>query len=387
MVLLMQFANDITEQKEAIIELAFQNEESEKDFIDLVETTADLITVVNSKGGFIFVNHASINFFGLTPKECEGKSAFQFIHPEDVEFTENEFRKWVNSSNRNTFQIQNRQVSVTGNILNVAWNLHLQLENNIPIKITSIGRDITEQKKAATELLIAKEKAEETENNLSQAQKLAHVGSWIFDPKTQSPVWSNEMLRIWGFDLKKAAPDYDQMIQRIHTEDLELYNSTVNKAIDLGTPYDIEFRINHPDNEQKVLRAICQTTLANNGKLAGLTGTCQDITSQKLFEEAQVKHQRLKAVGEMSASIAHDFNNSLQQMMGNLEIVKLEKNLSDSALKRLNNIGATIRDVSSIVSALQKFGDTKHNDKNTMLINFNSLIEESLNQSRLLWKG
>jgi signal transduction histidine kinase len=53
-----------------------------------------------------------------------------------------------------------------------------------------------------------------------------------------------------------------------------------------------------------------------------LSGTNQDITRQKLFEEAQLKHQRLKAIGEMSSSIAHDFNNALQEMMGNLEVLK-----------------------------------------------------------------
>ena len=58
-----------------------------------------------------------------------------------------------------------------------------------------------------------------------------------------------------------------------------------------------------------------------------LTGTNQDITAQKLFEEAQIKHQRLKAIGEMSASIAHDFNNALQQMIGNLEVVKIQDKL------------------------------------------------------------
>jgi len=88
----------------------------------------------------------------------------------------------------------------------------------------------------------------------------------------------------------------------------------------------------------------------------------------------------------MSSSIAHDFNNSLQQMMGNLEVIKLQNDYPENTLERLNNIGAIIDDVAGRVSALQKFGDIKHDDRDTKLIDFNALIEESLMQSRPLWK-
>ncbi|MFT5306820.1 MAG: CheY-like chemotaxis protein, partial [Chitinophagales bacterium] len=107
---------------------------------------------------------------------------------------------------------------------------------------------------------------------------------------------------------------------------------------------------------------------------------------QKQFEEAHVKHQRLKAIGEISSSVAHDFNNSLQEMMGNLEIMKLQNNFQDSTLERLNNIASIIGDVAERVGALQKFSDTEHIDKNNKRLDFNTLIEETLKQSRPLWK-
>jgi len=135
-----------------------------------------------------------------------------------------------------------------------------------------------------------------------------------------------------------------------------------------------------------MVRVICQPVLGENGEIVSLLGTTQDITSKKQFEEAHIKHQRLKAIGEMSASISHDFNNSLQQMMGNLEIVKNQPNLSTTVRDRLNNIGSIIDNVAERVNGLQQFGDTKHDNKNTKLIDFNKLIEESLNESRPLWK-
>ena len=238
--------------------------------------------------------------------------------------------------------------------------------------IFGVTQDITDRKKI--------------ENKLNEAQKLAHVGSWLFNPLTHKIEWSEETFNLLGFDSTKGEPEYEALVNRIHRDDQELFNNVVDKAIRLGTPYDIEHRICLPNGKEKVIRAICQPLFGVNGEVVSLVGTSQDITSHKLLEQAQVKHQRLKAIGEMSSSIAHDFNNSLQEMMGNLEIVKLQNDLSGSTIERLNNIGAIIGDVADRISALQKFGDTEYNDKNTKPLNFNTLIEEVLNQSRPLWK-
>ena len=238
--------------------------------------------------------------------------------------------------------------------------------------IFGVTQDITARKKI--------------ENKLNEAQALAKVGSWLYNPSTQKIEWSDETFHLWGFDPKGGAPSFNVLLERIHPDDHKLFNNVVEKALSKGIPYDIEHRINLPTGEQKVIRAICQPVIGLNGAVTSLAGTSQDITSHKLFEQAQVKDQRLKAIGEMSSSIAHDFNNSLQEIMGNLEIVKLQNNLSESTLERLNNIGSIIGDVAERVSALQKFGDTEHNDKDAKTLDLNTVINESLNQSRPLWK-
>jgi len=238
--------------------------------------------------------------------------------------------------------------------------------------IFGVTQDITDRKKI--------------ENRLNEAQTLAKIGSWLFNSSNQKIEWSDETFHLWGFDIKNGAPDYDAVINRIHSDDQKLFHTAVDKAIKLGIPYDIEHRICLPNGERKVVRAICKPILGVNGKVVSLAGTSQDITSTKLFEQAHVKHQRLKAMGEMASSIAHDFNNSLQEMMGNLEIIKFQKDLSESTVEHLNNIGSIIGDVADRVSELQKFSDTEHTNKNYKPHHLNTLIKESLNQSRLLWK-
>ncbi|MGB0973701.1 MAG: ATP-binding protein [Flavobacteriaceae bacterium] len=224
-----------------------------------------------------------------------------------------------------------------------------------------------------------------TENKLSEAQTLAKVGSWLYYISSQKIEWSEEIFRIWGFDSKLGIPDNDTIISRVHEADLNLFYKALDQGFK-GIPYNVEYRINIPNEGQKYIRVICQPEVDANGEVVCLTGSTQDITSQKAFEEAQIKDQRLKAIGEMSSSIAHDFNNSLQQMMGNLDIIKIQENLSETTLERLNSIEGIINDVADRVSALQKFSAKDTNNEHQKPVDINTLIEEVINQSRPLWK-
>ncbi|PQJ82159.1 hybrid sensor histidine kinase/response regulator [Polaribacter glomeratus] len=259
-------------------------------------------------------------------------------------------------------------------------------DNNELTEIVISFIDITEQVEVEEEKLLAILQLKDSDTKLKEAQKLAQVGSWFLDLSNDKRVWSEETFRIWGFDSKKDAPEYDALYKRVHIDDQELFSSSFIKIIKAGTPYDIECRICLPNGEEKSIKAICTPELDDYGKVISLTGTIQDITLQKQLEKAQVKHERLKAMGQMSSSIAHDFNNSLQQMTGNLEIIKFQKGFSNTTIERLNNIEDIIDDVADRVSALQKLGDTENENKNVQLIDFNTLIEEGLNQSRPLWK-
>ena len=514
---------------------------------DILNSSKDLIVVVNKNGKIEFINHASKKFYGLSPGKCLGKFVFDFVHPEDQEKIKAKFIKWQHLK-KNTFHFENRQMSSSGEIRETEWNVNIERNEKKIIKITSIIRDITIQNATHVELLkVNKElltqnklqekqtqslisskqdaeesearfrmlilsmeagvlvhgpdtsiitsniraseilglsddqlrglktispiwkfvkadksplpvsdypvnriartkksiknsivgvvhpdrntitwakvngcaslsdtgeikeivisfieytdrvkieqekiaailKLEKSEKRLNHTQELASVGSWVFHPPTQKAEWSDETFNLWGLDSRKGLPTFETLIQRVHKEDLELFTSTYKAAVEFGVPYDVEVRVNLPNGIQKTLRSICKTTLGSSGEVVSLTGANIDFTAQKLLEKDQIKHQRIKAIGEMSSSIAHDFNNSLQQISGNLEVIKLQKNLSSKSADRLNNISGIIADAASRVDALQKFGDSENDAKKIEQIDFNVLIEESLDQSRPLWK-
>jgi PAS domain S-box-containing protein len=388
------FQNEEKEKRAEELRIAKEHAEENEERFRLLRLNMDAGIVVYAPDNSIVQNSSrAAEILGLSTDQMMGKvaidPAWKFVQADKspLPFAEcpvnriSASKKAIKDQITGVFQPdKNEIVWVTVNgfpVLNNAGDI---------IEIVIIFIDITELKRVEEDKVAAKLKFEKIQKELNEAQKLAHIGSWLYDVTTQKIEWSDETFQIWGFDPKDGTPDVETLVNRIHPDDQESFNDAVGKAASQGTPYDIEHGVRLPNSKQRTLRSICQPILGDDGKVVSLAGTNQDITDQKLFEQERAKHQRLTAIGEMSASIAHDFNNSLQEIMGNLEVVKLQNDFSESTLERLNNIGATINDIAGRVGALQRFGDTEHDDQYVDLIDFNKLIKESLNQSRPLWK-
>ena len=136
--------------------------ESEARYKEIIEGTTDLISVVDSAGNFTFVNQMAKTVFGLSPEECLGKSAFDFIHPEDRDTTTRAFQSWLERKEPGV-SFENRQLHKDGSWRHMQWRIqYYHDDQNDSPGFLSIARDITDRKSL--------------EDQLRQAQKLEAVG-------------------------------------------------------------------------------------------------------------------------------------------------------------------------------------------------------------------
>ena len=124
-----------------------------------------------ARGILIYVNDTSRKIYGLSPEECTGLSAFDFIHPDDREKTKAAFAEWVrNRVSSTTFE--NRQVSRTGKVNYMLWHINLHYGKNYNlIAINSIASDFTDLKLAEKTLVAEMDRRMEFSKQLEKANR------------------------------------------------------------------------------------------------------------------------------------------------------------------------------------------------------------------------
>jgi two-component system sensor histidine kinase PilS (NtrC family) len=111
-----------------------------------------------------------------------------------------------------------------------------------------------------------------------------------------------------------------------------------------------EFWYRPTDGRSDVEVGLSATHLETPGGRAGFLFTFQDVTSIKKLERDAAIQQRLAAVGEMAAGIAHEIRNPLASMSGSIQILRQELPLSseqeqlmDIVLRESERLNTTIR--------------------------------------------
>ncbi len=125
---------------------------------------------------------------------------------------------------------------------------------------------------------------QESERQLTAAQRIAHLGSWQWDLADGGMVWSAEMYRICGLD--PSVPVSRQcFLDRFHPEDLSTLEKTMQEAIDDRQSFGSLFcRIVLPDGSQRTVRLDAEVTVSDGGLPALMLGTSLDVTELKQAE-------------------------------------------------------------------------------------------------------
>ena len=136
-------AHDITERKKTQQALSQEIEERRRIF----DSSNDLILVTDTKGNFIQVSPSVTAILGYLPSDLIGRSATQFIFPEDLENTRKEMRAARSGQRQRSFET--RYINKDGKAVSLNWTGTW----SEPVRRHFfIGRDLTE-KQAADALL------------------------------------------------------------------------------------------------------------------------------------------------------------------------------------------------------------------------------------------
>lgn len=203
-----------------------------------------------------------------------------------------------------------------------------ELESRVAKRTKDLTRTNEDLKREIADRVSAEEKLRQSEAYLEEAQRLAHIGSWVWRIDGREAVYlSDEWYRIWGFDTEDGVPTQDRRVGRVHPEDRHRWVNTIEQAIAGKSEYEHEFRILLPTGAVRYIYAIGHPVLNASGDLVEFVGTSVDITERKHAEE---EHERLRqaqaelaritrvtTMGELMASLAHEVNQPITAALTN----------------------------------------------------------------------
>ena len=101
----------------------------------------------------------------------------------------------------------------------------------------------------------AYKRLKESEIDLSEAQKMAHIGSWKWDIVTGELYWSDELYLIFGLDPQEFRPAYNSFFNYIHPGDRDFVDNAIKKALNGEQLYDNDHRIISADGEERIVHS------------------------------------------------------------------------------------------------------------------------------------
>ena len=147
-----------------------------------------------------------------------------------------------------------------------------------------IGRRLAD---ALTSLLMLRS-LRDSERNLEEAQRLAHVGYWERDLEANRITLSEETCRIFGLPLEARSIDlgrwHAQWQALIHAEDRQRIGEAAAAALQGGPRYDVEYRVVRPGGEVRVVHSRGEVTWDEAGRPRHMFGMMQDITELRRAE-------------------------------------------------------------------------------------------------------
>jgi len=125
--------------------------------------------------------------------------------------------------------------------------------------------------------------------HLDRAQAVAQIGSWDLDIAKDVLTWSDETYRL--FQVPLGTPlCLEKFLERVYPGDRQRVLEAWNAALK-GAPYDIEHRV-LIEGEARWVRERAEVEFETEGKPRFATGTVQDVTDRKHFEEALAGSRR-----------------------------------------------------------------------------------------------
>jgi PAS domain S-box-containing protein len=313
----------------------------------------------SATGAIEMANKQWHDYTGISPEDALGETWMRAFHPEDLETVSRKWHHLVKFGASEEFEARMRRIDGEFRSFLIRVTPNRDEEGNL-VNWYGTHTDVDDLKRAQDLL-------RKSEADLAEGQRISHTGSWTWSAATDRIDWSEECARIFGFGPHERNVPYTALLEHIHPEDRSFVGAQHEKAMNAAGDYSMEHRIILSNGSIKTV--LSQGRMVRNAanRVIEYVGTIMDITERKKNElqmrEAQAalsRVTRLTALGELTASIAHEVNQPLMAIVTNAAACSQwltdVSNIQEArlAVKRIIRDGQRAGDVIGGIRALAK---------------------------------
>ncbi|MGB7846526.1 MAG: PAS domain S-box protein [Candidatus Acidiferrum sp.] len=339
---------------------------SEARFTELFETLQEGIYIVTPDDKILEVNPALVRMLGYESKQelLEKKVSEVFVDEEQRNSLAREVRRQPSPQGREiTLSRKDGQPIVCLNTATAVRDTAGKI-----VRYQGALADITERRAI--------------EKRLYQQQEFAHrlVDSFpdlifVVDTERRYTFVSPKVKEVLGHEPQEAIG----MVFEDHTHPEErtaviaVFDDLLHGKRNFAS---IEVRVRHKQGGWRRLRCHFSPLFSESGEIEGIVISGRDITDLKRLEEQLIQAEKLAAMGQMLAGVAHELNNPLTAILGASELLRERAGIDENTRRQLDMTHRQARRAARIVQNLLEFSRPASPQKKTL--DLNAILDRTL---------
>lgn len=189
----------------------------------------------------------------------------------------------------------------------------------------------------------------QSQSHLAEAQRIAHLGNWVWDIESNTVIWSDQTYNILGLRSLQTKAAFRSFLTSVHPDDRSFITRSLKEALSGAKPYRIDHRIVRPDGTVRIIHQDGEVTFDNGHRPIRMAGTVHDITELKTVETElrALSHRLVEVQEEERGRIARELHDQIGQSLTYLKL------MVDNVLCLVNkDVRDAVSEVSVVINEL-----------------------------------